>query len=107
MSRWRYDPELKEMVEISADWSDVESRAPVVTEGIAYANLRTTDGVDLSSRKRHRDYMKANGLALTGDYREAGPKAEAARLDRSGQRREIKEIVGRAHHQMQTQRNKR
>ncbi len=107
MTRYRYDLASKGLVEISADWTDAEKRAPVPTEGVVYSNLRTTDGVDVSSRTKHRDYMKSNGLALVGDYAEAGPKARAAREDRTAQRKDIQQTLGRALYQQKSQRKNR
>lgn len=33
-----------------------------------YENTKTTDGVDIGSRRKHRDYMKATGLAPASDF---------------------------------------
>lgn len=80
--RYRYDKESKQVVEIDSDWTDVERRAPVATEGIVYGSLGTsTDGTPIDTRKRHREYMKQNGLALTGDYTQTWEKAQARRDD--------------------------
>lgn len=84
MSRRRYMfcRETKEMVEVGADWSDAERRAPTVTEELVYGGAGTaTDGTPINSRKKHREYMKANGLALASDYTEAWAKAEKWRED--------------------------
>ena len=34
-----------------------------------YADCRTTDGVDISTRAKHRDYMKRTGLTTVDDYK--------------------------------------
>jgi hypothetical protein len=65
--RFRWDPERKEMVPLDADWSD----APRSTGDLGkfeYDNLRATDGADISSRKKRREYMKAHGYADPRDY---------------------------------------
>lgn len=80
--RYRYDKELGQVVEVSSDWSDVERRAPVATEQLVYGQLgKSTDGTPIDSRKKHREYMKANGLALAGDYTQTWAKAQAKRDD--------------------------
>jgi hypothetical protein len=41
--------------------------------------VRTTDGVDISSRKKQRDYMKAHNLTTVDDYRQEWKDAEKKR----------------------------
>lgn len=66
-------------VEIGDDYQLAERRAPVTTEGVVYSNARATNGTDLSSRKRHRDYLKQNNLAMYSDYEKSMPKLEESR----------------------------
>ena len=33
-----------------------------------YENMQATDGTDISSRSKHRAYMKANGLTTADDF---------------------------------------
>lgn len=77
--RYRYDTELKQVVEVTADYDDAPRRAPVATEGITYSNLQATDGTPLDSRKKHREYMHHHGLALTTDFTETWKQAEKQR----------------------------
>lgn len=35
-----------------------------------YDGLRATDGTDISTRTKHRDYMKRNGLTMTDDFKQ-------------------------------------
>lgn len=44
-----------------------------------YDGLRATDGTDISSRAKHRAYMKSRGLTDAGDFKETWQKAEAER----------------------------
>lgn len=44
-----------------------------------YDGLRATDGADISSRSKHREYMKRHGLAMASDYTESWAKAQAKR----------------------------
>lgn len=46
-----------------------------------YDGLRATDGSDISSRTKHREYMKRHGLTTADDYKEAWAKAEKARTE--------------------------
>lgn len=75
--RYRYDEVTKAIVEVGA----VHSPAPrvhILTDS-PYAGLRATDGTVLDTRKKHREYMKENGLALYEDYKETFEKAVEAR----------------------------
>jgi len=62
-----------------------EPQAPVHVDAGAlwgdrgYEGLRTTDGVDISSRSKHREYMRRHGLTTADDYKDTWAKAEAAR----------------------------
>lgn len=101
--RYRYDPELKRCVEIGADWSDTEKRAPMPTEQLVYGGLgKATDGTPIDTRSKHRDYMKATGTTLAGDFTETWKKAadERAKFFKDGgDHRERREDVGRALYQ--------
>lgn len=44
-----------------------------------YDGLRAQDGTDISSRSKHRAYMKANNLTMADDYKESWAKAQAKR----------------------------
>jgi hypothetical protein len=44
-----------------------------------YDGLRAQDGSDISSRSKHREYMKRHGLTMADDYKETWAKAEKAR----------------------------
>ncbi len=98
--RYRYNPETKAVEEIGADWTDAEKRAPVPTEELVYGGLGTaTDGTPIDSRRKHRDYMKANGLGLVSDYTQQNAKAEQKRQDFFAGRHEhkgLREHISRA-----------
>ena len=52
-----------------------------------YENLSTTDGVDISSRSKHRAYMKATGLTTYDDFKGEFERRTAEREKyRSGER---------------------
>jgi hypothetical protein len=46
-----------------------------------YEGTRATDGTDLSSRRKHAEYMKRNDLAMATDYTQTWAKASKARED--------------------------
>lgn len=66
--RYRYDSDAGRVVEVGADWTDADERARVPTEEIIYGNGIATDGTPINTRKRHREYLRANGLAMSGDF---------------------------------------
>lgn len=47
-----------------------------------YQDMKATDGTDISSRAKHRAYMKAKGLTTADDYRETWKKAATERAER-------------------------
>jgi hypothetical protein len=97
--RYRYDPESKQVVEVGADWTDTERRAPVPTEELTYGNAVATDGTPINTRRRHREYMQQNGLAMASDYTESWKQAEKRRADffagKTGHEG-LREAIGRA-----------
>lgn len=79
---------LPEPVEIDADWTGAEKRAQTPTEELAYGKLgRTTDGVDVSSRRKHREYLKATGFTVASDFSPEYQAREAASRERAEDRR--------------------
>lgn len=46
-----------------------------------YDDLRATDGVDISSRRKHREYMKRNNLTVADDYRNEWKQAAKRRVE--------------------------
>ncbi len=74
---------LPEPIEVGDDWSADAGRAQTTTEELVYGGVKTPgDGIDISSRKKHREYLKANGLAMASDYSPGFREREAARKDR-------------------------
>jgi hypothetical protein len=71
---------LAEPVQVGEDWQNQERRAQTPTEELVYGKLTpATDGTPIDSRRKHREYMQRNGLALQGDFKECGAKAQAER----------------------------
>jgi predicted nucleic acid-binding Zn ribbon protein len=46
-----------------------------------YDGLRATDGTDISSRSKHREYMRANNLTTADDFTQTWAKAEQQRRE--------------------------
>ena len=89
MTRYRQDPVTLELVEITTD------RAPDRLAGDAalwgdrgYDGMRTQDGADISSRTKHRQYLKETGLVTHDDYKgyfeKKGAERDAYHLGQQG-----------------------
>lgn len=46
-----------------------------------YDGLRATDGTDISTRSKHREYMKRNGLTTVDDFKGVWAEAEKRRTE--------------------------
>jgi hypothetical protein len=118
MSRKRYlytmggQPILDEQgnlspIEVSDDFTGAERRAQTTTEEIVHGGNRSPEGVDISTRKRRREYMKATGVADHTDFTNHLAKARAER-DRfftgQTQNRERRETLGRALYERKSRR---
>jgi hypothetical protein len=82
MTRRRFiqDPATLELIEIT------ESHTPDSRAGDAslwgdrsYDGLRAPDGSDISSRSKHKAYMKATGLTTADDFQGSWSKAKEQR----------------------------
>lgn len=59
----------------------------------SYDGLRATDGTDISSRTKHREYMKQRGLTTVDDYKETWKQAaeQRAHYFTEGPRQEVRQ----------------
>lgn len=78
---YRYDPESGEMIETTPESGAVRS---AVSTGALwndrhYHGLQATDGTDISSRKKHRDYMKRMGVTTADDFKSSWDRAKVER----------------------------
>lgn len=64
---------LPEPVEVSEDYHGGDGRMPLFTDRHMEGD-RATDGTDIGSRAKRRDYMRANGLADASDYTQTHQK---------------------------------
>lgn len=79
--------------------TEPRARVEIMTDS-HYEGLRTMDGVDVSTRRRHREHMRRNGLALADDFKETWAKSQATRdayfRDGPGDSKQLHEAVERA-----------
>ena len=104
--RFIWSPEADALVEVSADYQPEPARADgILYNDRSYDGLKATDGTDISSRIKHREYMKRNGLTTVDDFKETWAKARAERdqfYTQGGP--EIRSDVARAIEQLQSRR---
>lgn len=80
--RWVQDRQTGQLIEVGADY-ETERRGQSLDSSLwgdrHYDGLRAPDGTDISSRAKHRAYMKSTGLTTTDDYGSSWAKAQEAR----------------------------
>lgn len=86
MSRRRFvyrevEPGKVESFEVTDDWRPTNADTGHKSEEEVFGKLQHSDGTDLSTRKRHREFMKSRGLTLSDDYKDHWAKAEQRRAD--------------------------
>lgn len=106
--RFIYNPETKEMEEVPlhyvAPQRDYQS---LLWNDRHYDNTRATDGTDISTRKKHAAYMKANGLAMTSDFKQAWKDSQQRQRDYlAGKDPSRREDIARAMHKLETRRER-
>ena len=74
MTRRRYiqDPTTLEMIEVTPDYA-APTRESARNRGALwndrhYDGVQATDGTDISTRSKHREYMKRNNLTTVDDF---------------------------------------
>ena len=104
MTRRRYiqDPVTFEMIEVTPDYvppprESAKNRGALWNDR-HYDGVQATDGTDISTRKKHREYMKRHGLTTADDYQTSWAKAKEAReryMQRGGSvsKRDIAEAI--------------
>lgn len=104
--RFIYDPETKEMVEVSLDYeAPPKDHGELLWNDRHYDGLRATDGTPIDSRAKHRAYMKLHGVTTADDFKETWSRAQQQReryYTRGGT--VTKDDIGRAIHQLEKQR---
>ncbi len=82
--KWVYDEELGEMIEVTPEYRPPGKKGALNHLGGLwgdrhYDGLRATDGADIGSRKKHREYMKRTGLTTADDFSQTWAKAKEQR----------------------------
>jgi hypothetical protein len=103
--RWTYtmggNP-LSEPIEVTEDFQAAPERsgALVMVDRFMEGD-RATDGTDIGSRAKRRQYMQAHGLADVSDFTEHWKKAEAERNNLSRGKAERVESIRKAFHALE------
>lgn len=78
--RYIQDPQTLELIEVTADYQpDARAGDAALWGDRSYANTIGPNGEDLSSRSKHRAFMKATGLTTTDDFKGSWAQAQQAR----------------------------
>lgn len=101
--RYRFNEETQALEEIDLE-TPLAPRVELQT-GNHYDGLRATDGTPIDTARRHREYMKANGLAVTSDF--TNTRVEAPKRRAAEQKRERRETLGRVTHQLENRSRRR
>lgn len=81
-------------------YEDRLERVPVVGDS-HYDGCRGPQGEDLTSRTKHRNFLKATGYTTADDYTETWAKAAEERAKPSAGDRERRDQIGRALYEME------
>jgi hypothetical protein len=82
VTRRRYiqDRKTGELIEITADHqAELRTDSGALWGDRSYDGLTATDGTDISTRTKHREYMKANGLTTADDFKNTWSQSQAKR----------------------------
>lgn len=96
-----------DFIEVSDDY--VSLREVAIVGDRHYDGLQATDGADISTRTKHREYMKRNGLTTADDFTQTWAKAAEKRAEYfkgQGGGAVTRDDIGRAIHQLESQRRK-
>jgi len=72
-----YDKKLEKVVEVEPREKTLKNN--IVVSDAHYEGLRATDGTDIGTRKKHREYMKRHGLTTVDDYKQTWAKKQQER----------------------------
>lgn len=78
--RYVYDEEIGAMVEVTQQRESMNARdRGALWNDRHYDGARATDGTDISTRARHRAYMKRHGLTTADDFSSSWERARTER----------------------------
>ncbi len=75
---YRYDKKLDKLVEITRQKQGPADKKIFVSDA-HYDGLVATDGTDIGTRKKHREYMKQNNLTTMDDFTNSWSEAKESR----------------------------
>jgi hypothetical protein len=111
MSRRRYvwSTDENRLVEVTPEYVGQRRDEGRRSEEEIYGHTTATDGTDLSTRARHRNYMREKGLTVAADFTQTWEKAavsmKKAVTPGSGfDSKERREQLGRLNYQMRQRR---
>lgn len=104
--RWIQDRKTGELIEVTADYQpELRTDSGALWGDSSYDGLKAPDGTDISSRTKHRDYMKANGLTTMDDFKDTWAQAKVSRERYMTEGGSFKRAdIERAIHQLQNRR---
>ena len=104
--RWIQDRKTGELIEVTADYTpEMRTDSGALWGDSSYDGLRAPDGTDISSRTKHREYMKATGLTTMDDFQGTWAKAKESRERYMTEGGSFKRAdIERAIHQLQNRR---
>lgn len=83
MTRRRYIQSKEppyELIEITDDYqAPMRADSGALWGDSSYQGMTAPDGTDISSRTKHREYMKAKGLTTMDDFKDTWAKAKVER----------------------------
>lgn len=81
--RFIQDPVTLELVEVTADYvapvRETARNNGALWNDRHYDGVKATDGTDISTRAKHRDYMKRNNLTTVDDFKNTWSSAQKQR----------------------------
>lgn len=78
--RYIQDPTTHELIEVTDDYTpNLRADSGALWGDRSYDGMRATDGTDISTRSKQREYMKANNLTTADDFKETWAKAKESR----------------------------
>lgn len=86
-------------------WTQEQKTVPVVTDRYM-EGVRATDGVDIGSRQKRREYMRVTGLADADDFSDAF-RAKVRKEREQQDTQERREALGRAAYELKEKHGRR
>ena len=69
-----------ELIEVTDDYTPaMRTDSGALWGDRSYDGMKAPDGTDISTRTKHREYMKANGVTTMDDFKETWAQAKVSR----------------------------